>query len=318
MKRMRKERGRSAFKVGVGVLLVVLAAGVSIGLWSYLHSNLSQQQEGYPAQIYFPEKNALFLVPVTRYSASPITPQFLLSELEKGPSDRQTLLPVFPKGMSATVQPDGRTLDVNFLTQSPVYPWPLMVTDAVLATFKQLSQYDDVEFLLNGKKNAIAGEQQELGKESLREFQINDNLELSDPEYRSIETTKTLVYYRLKGTPYLVPVTLRIPPGSFLEGVTEAIEDNPRLPWILQSPLPPGGEILSVARPADNIIEMVVKLAGTREENSLAERALSLTFTGIPGVDYVRIRRGTALFGWRPLQKPPVSVNIEEGNGDQN
>jgi hypothetical protein len=270
----------------------------------------------YPVQIYFPDKNDLLLVPVTRFLFSPPTPELLLEELKKGPQDRFHLLPVFPKGIAPSIEVSKDVVRINLTVKGAMKHWPPLLEPAVLATFQQLPQYHYVQFLVNGNASLV-GEGEELGTESLQDFHVNDNWELSDSKFITRESRLAVVYYRLRGTPYLVPVTIRVSPKrSYEEVVLEALEDNPKLPWILQSPLTAGSEVFSVSHPAPDIIEMTVKFKGTSKEKALAKKALLLTFGSFPGVKYVRIRMGFGFFGWRPLQKKPRSVNIEEGYGE--
>lgn len=264
-------------------------------------------------QIYYPDRNALFLVPVTRVIQE-LTPAALLVELETPPQD-PALTAVFPREEPPVfLKTRARTLTVDFQKPPSLDKWPLLI-QSFLATFKQLPGYEWVEFTVRGEPGVVSGGE-ELGKESLRGFWVNDNLEASSPAVRTTEAARKVVaYYRLKGTGLLVPVTLRISSKvEAEEGIAQAWEESSALSWALESPLPSGSRIRSAERMADNVVEVTVELAGSGPDQELARKAVILTYTELPGVRRVRVREHRGLVNWSLLKKRPLFINAEEEN----
>src|SRR5438046_61534 len=111
--------------IGISLLLFFFLAGCS----------LSPRLQ--TVQIFFPDRNDLFLVPVTRV-VTQRTPQSLLDELAKGPQDREFLRPVFPAGQtSPALTLRGSTIVVNF-SQPPLLEKQPTIVKSLLATFQQL------------------------------------------------------------------------------------------------------------------------------------------------------------------------------------
>jgi hypothetical protein len=267
------------------------------------------------AQLYFPEKSAQLLVPIT-VSVTRLTPSILISDLEKGDPNPKNLLPLFPdKGTFPQVSTGGKTIFINFKTPPPAEEAPLLIP-GILATFQQLPKYKAVLFSVNGNPETLGEGGVELGRFSLRKFWINDNLDLTPFPYMTGEYQKGIVYLELKRSHYLVPVTLRFPGNITIEkAVAAAISESPdSMSWLLKTPLPSGFKILSVSRSHDGIVNIVIHPSGSSRGNTLANRALALSFCGISGVKDVRIRVGTGIFSWRPLQSKPNFVNIVSKN----
>lgn len=262
-------------------------------------------------QIYYPDKNELFLIPISRVVKAP-TPALIVRELEKPPSDQSGLVPVFVEHETPTsVTTQGRTILVNFDKFPDLEKSPLLV-DALLASFKQLSEFDTVEFSVQGKGHLISNGV-ELEPESLSEFRINDNLQASNPAYRDVGK-KVVIYYVLRGTPYLVPVTQEVATTVPIEAaIAEALNSGTFMPWALQSPLPENSKIVSAESDSKGSILLHVMLNGTRHERKLARKALRLTYTELPSVHRVKIIGNHSIMGaLLPARRRPACINREQ------
>ncbi|MCL4512410.1 MAG: GerMN domain-containing protein [Candidatus Eremiobacteraeota bacterium] len=299
MNKMSAKKYLTVFFISSAISAVMFLAGCG-----FFHKKIY-------ARLYFPDKTNQLLIPITEQVAK-LTPQILMSQLEKGEPNQTHLLPLFPDRMSfPQVSANGSAIYVDFKTSPPAEKAPLLIP-GILATFQQLPQYKTVLFSVNGNTETLGEGGVELGKFSLRHFWINDNLELTPFPLMNGEYQKTIIYLELRKSHYLVPVTIRLPGNIPIEkAAAAALTVSPhQMGWLLKSPLPPGFKILSISNPADKTITMVVHAAGTAREERAARRALALTFCGIPGVKYVRIQPEAGIFGWRPLQKMPKFVNI--------
>lgn len=286
------------------LLILLVLAGVFI--WFFLNRR-QVHPSGYWVQIYFPDKNNLFLVPITRALPS-VTPQAVLNELKKGPVDSNHLLASFsPKESPVEVKANGKTLTVNFSVAPSLERWPLII-QSFLATFKQFHEYTDLEFLIQGEEAVILNGE-EIGKESLPAFAVNENTSAAAPECPDSGCTRVVIFRHLNGTGYLVPITQNVSDKISLENaVSQALSTKPKLAWALSSALSPGCEIRAVKRTSANEIELTADLKGTDAEKKLAQKAILLSFAEIPGVTTVRCRCG----GWFPVTfaKAPFGLSI--------
>jgi len=261
-------------------------------------------------QIYFPEKNGLFLVPISR-PVKDRSPEALANELAKGPKDSM-LLPAFRESeVPVKVTTQGDAIQVDFQKPPSLSKWPALL-DCFMATFQQLHHFHQVEFLVQGQRNVVV-DGREFGEESLETYHVNERIDASFFRSNSEEGRIATVYYVLKGTPYLVPITQYVSSKTSLEeAIVEAIEERPPFSNLLQSPLPTGSKVLSISRPADHKIEMTVNLSGSSLEKRNQEKALLLTYLEIPGIQSVRIREKNGfVFGLFPKKRPSL-INKED------
>lgn len=265
----------------------------------------------HPVQIYYPETNALFLVPVTRF-VNHVTPEALLTEIRKPPKS-SSLLPSLPNAdLVERVWMEGNTVIVNFRANPPVKSWPLL-SKALLATFSGLSNAQTVEFRVGGNPNPVV-DGLELNHEKLSTFRVNgcEGEVATGCESFGKSQTATL-YFLLKGTDLLVPISLPVSARISEEaGIAERVSGSPPFPWVLSSPLPPGSRVLAVSRPSPDRIKLVLDLTGSRREIKLARKALRLTFAGIPSIRFVTLKeKGKFWTGLCPFHRPQV-INREE------
>jgi len=286
---------RSGRSFKVFLFLGVLIVAVLAGFW------FLRCYHRIAVQIYYPEKNALFLVPVTRF-VSAKTPEVLLNELKKAPRNPQ-LLPGFPD-VPVSITTKGKTIILNFIGSPPFEQWPFLER-ASLATFKQLPDFDTVLFA-NGNNPDTLSNGREVEPDSLADFSVNDNLEATPMELRTAESPKAVLYFVLKGTRFLVPVTVHVHSGMPVEqAVAQALQENSPFSWILDSSLPPGSKILSVSHPRPDRIELELQLTGTLRQRSLARKALRLTYTEMPSIRRVKIKEAGRFWrGWFACPRP--------------
>lgn len=262
-------------------------------------------------QIYFPDKNNLFLVPISRTVAAP-GPQTLLDELKKGPNDSEHLLPAFSaKESPVEITPHGKMLTVNFSEAPSLDRWPLVI-QAFMATFKQLSDYDSIEFSVHGEEAMIL-DGEEIGKEPFSSFRINENLEASAPECPDTGCPRIIVYRQLNGTDYLVPITQNVTDKiPFEQALSEALKTKPKLSWALSSALSAGSKIISMIRPNAQEVNLILDLQGTDSEKARALKAILLTYSDIPGVRLVRYKEPGSLFPKKFIKEPfGLTINSE-------
>lgn len=261
-------------------------------------------------QVYYPDKNELFLVPLSR-PVHQLTPEVIVQELGKTPDEQSGLAPVFINhDRLPRVSAHGRTIFVDFQKFPDLANSPLLL-DALLASFKQLPDFDEVEFLVQGRAHAIVNGE-ELGNEALSEFSINDNLQASSPAYRG-SGRKAVIYYLLRGTPYLVPVTQEISSTTSVESaVADALNAGTYMPWALESALPSGSRVISAKRSRGATVTLHVDLRGSWREQALARKALRLTYTELPAAARVRIA-GSRFWGGEFFpKKRPIWINREK------
>lgn len=264
-----------------------------------------------PVQIYYPEKNNLFLVPVTRWVRR-VTPETLFNELKKPPKKRE-LLPALPDtNLVLNLALHGNVLTVQFKKNPPLEKWPLLLK-AILATMKQQNQAETVRFSVRGSADVVTNGL-ELGSQSLHSFWVNDNLSGGDPGREFADEGRAVTtYYLLKGTQILLPVTQHVPLQRPVEqAIAETLKETPPFSWALSSPLPPGFHLVSVSRRSENRIELFFEFAGSQQEKDLARTAILLTYTEIPRVGWVNVREKGIFWKGIWASKRPAIINRED------
>lgn len=298
------ETVRRSYKLRLAFLLLLIVVSAAVKVF--------YSRAGVPVQIYYTDKNNLFLVPMTRRVKS-LAPNLLAGELEKSPNHPQLFPAVPPLNGLMDISGQGTTLVVNFKKEVHLEKWPLALK-AMVATFKQLSNFNEIEFLIDGKPNMLFNGI-ELGRESFSQFWINDN---DDPMLHDSKLTeesqKLTVYYLMKGTTLLVPLTQRFPAKAAAEEVlAQAFENSIPFGWAFASPLPQGSHILSVSRPSKETIVLKLDLSGSKEEKAIARKAVRLSYAEIPSVLHVKIHEKGNFFQALCASGKPSVINRAGG-----